>query len=150
MRARINFITLAVDDLERSLTFYRDGLGWRSDGIVGTEFHDEMTGADGAIAFVTLDNDGLVLGLYGRADLAKDAQVATATAASGGHSIGILADSADEVDAMLAVARRAGATMPAPPPLRPFGVYSGYFADPDGHLWEVAYNANPSGPSGDG
>jgi predicted lactoylglutathione lyase len=139
MRSRINFITLAVDDLARSLAFYRDGLGWSSEGIGGTEFHDEVTGADGTIAFVTLDG-GLILGLCGSDDLAKDAQVARPAAAPGRHSLGLVADSREEVDQMLAVAERAGATMPAPPHLRPFGVYSGYFADPDGHLWEVAYD----------
>ena len=65
MRAKIFFITLAVDDLDRSVAFYRDGLGWPTEGIVGQEFHDEVTGADGTIAFFTLDG-GLLLGLYER------------------------------------------------------------------------------------
>lgn len=65
MQAKIFFITLAVDDLERSLRFYRDGLGWPTDGVVGTEFHDATTGADGTIAFFQLDG-GLLLGLYER------------------------------------------------------------------------------------
>lgn len=55
MRAKIFFITLAVDDLDRSVGFYRDGLGWPTEGIVGQEFHDEVTGADGTIAIFTLD-----------------------------------------------------------------------------------------------
>ena len=55
MRAKISFITLAVVDLGRSVAFYRDGLGWQTEGIVGQEFHDEVTGADGTIAFFTLD-----------------------------------------------------------------------------------------------
>jgi catechol 2,3-dioxygenase-like lactoylglutathione lyase family enzyme len=142
MQPRIGFVTLAVDDVQRSLTFYRDGLGWASDGIVGTEFHDEVTGASGTIAFVKVADDGLLIGLYGAADLAKDAQVAPVPAAPGRHSVGIMVGSTEEVDAFLATAERAGATMPAPPHLRPFGVYSGYFADPDGHLWEVAYDSN--------
>jgi catechol 2,3-dioxygenase-like lactoylglutathione lyase family enzyme len=144
MQPRIGFVTLAVDDVQRALTFYRDGLGWSSDGIVGTEFHDEVTGADGTIAFVRLGDDGLLIGLYAGADLAKDAQVAPVPAGPGRHSVGIMVDSRDEVDAILATAERAGATMPAPPHLRPFGVYSGYFADPDGHLWEVAYDSDAS------
>jgi catechol 2,3-dioxygenase-like lactoylglutathione lyase family enzyme len=61
MRAKIFFITLAVDDLGQSVAFYRDGLGWPTEGIVGQEFHDEATGADGTIAFFTLDT-GLLLG----------------------------------------------------------------------------------------
>ena len=72
MRAKIFFITLAVDDLDRAVAFYRDGLGWPTEGIVGREFHDELTGADGTIAIVTLD-DGLLLTLYERTNLAKDA-----------------------------------------------------------------------------
>ena len=65
---------MAVGDLDRSAAFYRDGLGWRTEGIVGQEFHDEATGADGTIAFFTLDA-GLMLGLYERTSLAKDASL---------------------------------------------------------------------------
>ena len=71
MRTKIFFITLAVDDLERSVAFYRDELGWPTEGIVGQHFHDEVTGADGTIAFFTLDG-GLLLGLYERTNLAKE------------------------------------------------------------------------------
>ncbi len=60
MNAKIFFVTLAVDDLDRSLAFYRDGLGWPTEGIVGQEFHDEVTGADGTIAIFTLDGGLLV------------------------------------------------------------------------------------------
>ena len=74
MQAKIFFITLAVDDLGRSVAFYRDGLGWPTEGIIGQEFHDEVTGADGTIAFFALDA-GLMLGLYERANLAKDAHL---------------------------------------------------------------------------
>ena len=74
IRAKIFFITLAVDDLGRSVAFYRDGLGWPTEGVVGQEFHDEVTGADGTIAFFTLDG-GLLLGLYERTNLAKDASL---------------------------------------------------------------------------
>ncbi|HEX3932131.1 MAG TPA: VOC family protein [Nocardioides sp.] len=141
MEPRIGFVTLAVDDLERSLTFYRDGLGWASNGIVGAEFHDEVTGADGTIAFVTLGEGGLMIGLYGAGDLARDAQVAPVPATTGRHSIGVMVGSRDEADALLERAAAAGARIPAPAHLRPFGVYSGYFGDPDGHLWEVAYDS---------
>jgi catechol 2,3-dioxygenase-like lactoylglutathione lyase family enzyme len=74
MRTKIFLITLAVDDLERSVAFYRDGLRWPTEGIVGQHFHDEVTGADGTIAFFTLDG-GLLLGLYERTNLAKDASL---------------------------------------------------------------------------
>ena len=67
MRAKIFFVTLAVADLGRSVAFHRRGLGWPTEGIVGQEFHDEVTGADGTIAFFTLDG-GLMLGLYARAN----------------------------------------------------------------------------------
>ena len=74
MRAKIFFVTLALADLGRSVAFHRDGLGWPTEGIVGQEFHDEVTGADGTIAFFTFDG-GLMLGLYARANLAKDASL---------------------------------------------------------------------------
>jgi catechol 2,3-dioxygenase-like lactoylglutathione lyase family enzyme len=139
MRTKISVITLAVDDLARSVAFYRDGLGWSTDGIVGEQFHDDLTGADGTIAFFRLD-DGLQIGLYERSNLAKDASLPMAAPSSTEFSLIILADSKDEVDDLLREAQAAGATLPAPPHTRPFGVYSGYFADPDGHLFEVAWN----------
>jgi uncharacterized protein len=141
MRAEIFFITLAVDNLERSVAFYRDGLGWPTEGIVGQQFHDEVTGADGTIAFFTLDG-GLQLGLYERANLAKDASVPPGPPSSTEFSLGIPAASKTEVDEMLRQAEAAGATLTAPTHMRPFGVYSGYFADPDGHLFEIAWDSN--------
>jgi catechol 2,3-dioxygenase-like lactoylglutathione lyase family enzyme len=141
MRAKIFFITLAVDDLERSMAFYRDGLGWPTEGIVGQQFHDERTGADGSTAFFTLDG-GLLLGLYERTNLAKDASLPPGPPSSTEFSLGIPAASQDEVDRLLRQAQAAGATLTAPAHMRPFGVYSGYFADPDGHLFESAWNSN--------
>jgi hypothetical protein len=141
MQAAISFITLAVDDLERSVGFYRDGLGWPTDGIVGTEFHDEATGADGTIAFFKLDG-GLLLGLYERTNLAKDASVPLGPRSSTEFSLGIPAASRDEVDELLRRVEAAGATLTAPAHMRPFGVYSGYFADLDGHLLEIAWDSN--------
>ncbi|MGH3495507.1 MAG: VOC family protein [Sciscionella sp.] len=141
MRAKISFITLAVEDLEQSVAFYRDGLGWQTDGIVGREFHDDVTGAEGTIAFFALD-DGLMLGLYERTNLAKDASVPAGPASSTEFSLGIPANSQAEVNKLLAHVEAAGGTPTAAPHMRPFGVYSGYFADPDGHLWEVAWNPN--------
>ncbi len=69
---RLNFINLAVDELDRSLTFYRDDLGLPTRGVVGSEFHDQLTGATGTIIFFELQG-GLMFGLYERANLAKDA-----------------------------------------------------------------------------
>lgn len=141
MRAQIFFITLAVEDLDRSVRFYRDGLGWPTEGVVGGEFHDDVTGADGTIAFITLE-DGLKLGLYERTNLAKDASMPVGQPSSTEFSLGIPATSREEVDGMLDQARSAGGTLTAPAHLRPFGVYSGYFTDPDGHLFEVAFDTN--------
>jgi catechol 2,3-dioxygenase-like lactoylglutathione lyase family enzyme len=139
MRAKIFFITLAVDDLGRSLAFYRDGLGWPTAGIVGQEFHDELTRADGTIAIFTLDG-GLMLMLYERANLAKDASLPAGPPSSTEFSLGIPAESRGEVDQLLAQVQGAGGTVTAPAHMRPFGVYSGYFTDPDGHLFEIAWN----------
>jgi catechol 2,3-dioxygenase-like lactoylglutathione lyase family enzyme len=142
MDAKIFFMTLAVDDLDRSLAFYRDGLGWPTEGIVGREFHDQVTGADGTIAIFTLDG-GLLLTLYERTNLAKDASLPAGPPSSTEFSLGIPARSREEVDRLLAQARAAGGTLTAPAHMRPFGVYSGYFADPDGHLFEIAWNSSP-------
>jgi len=101
MDAKIFFITLAVDDLDRSLAFYRDGLGWPTEGIVGQEFHDEVTGADGTIAIFTLDG-GLLLTLYERTNLAKDASLPAGPPSSTEFSLGIPAESREEVDRLLA------------------------------------------------
>ena len=141
MQAKIFFITLAVDDINRSVAFYRDGLGWPSEGIVGQEFHDEVTGADGTIAIFTLE-DGLLLTLYERTNLAKDATLPAGPPSSTEFSIGIPATSRAQVDRLLAQAQGAGGTLTAPAHMRPFGVYSGYFTDPDGHLFEIAWNSN--------
>ena len=134
----VHVITLGVDDLERSLSFYRDGLGLESSGIIGEEWTDEVTGANGAIALFELD-DGLILSLYPRADLARDAEIDVDAGRSGGFSLAQLVRSRDEVDRVLEQAEAAGApTRPARD--RPWGIYSGYFRDPDGHLWEIVWN----------
>jgi catechol 2,3-dioxygenase-like lactoylglutathione lyase family enzyme len=140
-QAKIFFITLAVDGLSRSITFYRDGLGWPTEGIVGQEFHDELTGADGTIAIFTLD-DGLLLTLYERTNLAKDASLPAGPPSSTEFSLGVPATSRAEVDQLLAQVAAAGGTVTAPAHMRPFGVYSGYFTDPDGHLFEIAWDSH--------
>jgi len=133
MKPRIKVVTLGVDDLEAALAFYRDGLGLRTKGIVGTEFED------GAVVFFEM-NDGLVLALWPRPALARDAKVAvgsrSATELSLGHNVG----SKEEVDAVMAQAAAAGARITDPAGDRFWGGYAGYFQDPDGHLWEIAWN----------
>jgi catechol 2,3-dioxygenase-like lactoylglutathione lyase family enzyme len=128
----IHVITLGVADLERSLAFYR-ALGLKSPGVIGTEF------PGGAAAMFELQNS-LILALYGRADLANDANTTFESPGSGEFSIGHLVGSRDEVDGVLAEATAAGATLTEEPYDRPWGIYSGYFRDPDGHLWEVIWN----------
>jgi uncharacterized protein len=139
MQPRIHVLTLAVEDLERALAFYRDGLGWESPGIVGTEFTGNATNAAGDVAMFQL-RSGLILSLYPRGELAKDANVSVQPANSGEFSLGHAVASRAEVDTVLARAAAAGATTTEPPRTRPWGIYSGYFRDPDGHLWEILWN----------
>jgi catechol 2,3-dioxygenase-like lactoylglutathione lyase family enzyme len=139
MEPRISVITLGVRDLERSLAFYRDGLGLPTSGIVGTEFVGDETRPGGAAAMFDL-RGGLILALYGRADLAKDANIPVPPPQSGEFSIGYLVPAREDVDSVLAEAQRAGATVTARAADRPWGIYSGYFRDPDGHLWEIIWN----------
>jgi uncharacterized protein len=139
VKPRVHVITLAVSDLERALSFYRDGLGLQTTGIIGNEFAGSETEPAGAAAMFQLE-DGLILSLYPRSELAKDAGMATGPPSSGGFSIGQLVDSKSDVDAVLAQAAAAGATLMGTPHERPWGIYSGYFRDPDGHLWEIIWN----------
>ena len=139
MQPRIHVITLAVSDLERSLAFYRDGLGLPSSGVIGTEFAGDDANPAGAIAMFQL-HGGLILALYPRTELAKDAGVAFGPPKTGEFSIGHAVASKADVDAVLAQAEAAGATLTDRPHDRPWGIYSGYFRDPDGHLWEVMWN----------
>lgn len=139
MEAQIDIITLAVADLERALDFYRDGLGLESRGIIGTEFVGDDANPAGAIAMFEL-RDGLILSLYPRTELAKDAKVPLGPPKTGEFSIGHAVASESEVDALLAQAQAAGATLTDRPHDRPWGIYSGYFRDPDGHLWEILWN----------
>ena len=139
MQPRIHVITLAVDDLDRAVEFYRDGLGLQTPGVIGTEFVGDDTNPSGAVAMFHLQG-GLILAVWPRTDLAKDAAIQPGPAGGGEFSIGHgVADKA-AVDALLARAEAAGASLTAPPRERPWGIYSGYFRDPDGHLWEVMWN----------
>lgn len=139
MRPKVDVLTLAVADLEQSLAFYREGLGLPTSGVIGTEWVGDDVQPAGAVVMFELSG-GLMLCLYPRTELAKDANVPFGPPKSGEFSIGHLVSSRDEVDAMLAQAQAAGAPLTDPPHDRPWGIYSGYFRDPDGHLWEVIWN----------
>src|SRR5436309_2152010 len=123
MQPRIHVITLAVSDLNRALTFYRNGLGLRSDGVIGTEFAGDETHPAGAIAMFHL-HGGLTLALYPRTELAKDAQIPPGPPKTGEFSIGHAVANKAEVDAALAAAEAAGATVTDRPHDRPWGIYS--------------------------
>jgi len=135
---RVDVITLAVEDLERALRFYRDGLGFESRGVIGTQWTDEESGANGAIAVFKLES-GLLLSLYPRSDLAKDAAIPAGPARPGEFSLGQLVQSRAEVDELIEKAEAAGAAVTTPRD-RPWGIYSGYLRDLDGHLWEIIWN----------
>lgn len=133
MKPRVTVITPGVDDLERSLRFYRDGLGLLTQGIVGTEFEH------GAVAFFDLQH-GLKLAIWPRTSLAHEAKVPlgprNATEFALGHNVGSKA----EVDAVMAQVQQAGATITDPQHDAFWGGYTGSFQDPDGHVWEVVWN----------
>ena len=133
MKPRISLVTLGVDDLERSLAFYRDGLGLPTDGIVGTEFEH------GAVAFFELES-GLRLALWPRESIAHDSGLAVSPLSPTDFIIAHNVGSRDEVDAVMRQAADAGATMTKAAGDTAWGGYAGLFQDPDGHLWEVAWN----------
>ena len=133
MKPRIKIITLGVGDLQKSLAFYRDGMGLPTEGIIGTEFED------GAVVFFNL-NDDLILALYPKTALAKDAKIAVSPPSASEFSIGHIVKSKQEVDAVMKQAEKAGAKVTDPAHDRFWGGYSGYFKDLDGHLWEIAWN----------
>lgn len=133
MRPSIKILTLGVDDLERSLRFYRDGLGLETEGIVGTEFEY------GAVVFFHLQG-GLMLALWPKTSLIEESKVPLSPPSAIEFTLGHNVASREEVDEVMAQAERAGATITDPARERFFGGYSGYFQDPDGHLWEVIWN----------
>jgi uncharacterized protein len=133
MKPRITMLTLGVDDLERSVKFYRDGLGLSTEGIVGKEFEH------GAVAFFDLQT-GLKLAVFGRGDLALDAGIAKSTRSSTEFSIGHNVGSVEEVDTVMNQAKASGAAIIKSAQKTFWGGYAGYFQDPDGHMWEIAWN----------
>ncbi len=133
MKPRITLITLGVDDLENAVRFYRDGLGLRSEGIVGTQFEH------GAVAFFELQS-GLKLALWPRTSIARDSGVPVGRPSPTDFTIGHNVSSKDEVDLVMDQAKDAGAVVVKPAGDTFWGGYAGYFQDPDGHLWEIAWN----------
>ena len=133
MKPRITVITIGVDDLERSLKFYRDGLGLPTQGIVGKEFEH------GAVAFFDLQA-GLKLAIWARKDIAHDAKISQTVSSPTEFTIGHNVSTKEEVDAVMEQAKRAGAKIIKPAEDTFWGGYAGYFQDPDDHLWEVVWN----------
>jgi catechol 2,3-dioxygenase-like lactoylglutathione lyase family enzyme len=133
MKPRITLITIGVDDLERSLRFYRDGLGLKTEGIVGTQFEH------GAVAFFDLQA-GLKLAIWPRKSIAHDAGITLGRPSPTEFTVGHNVSSKAEVDAVMEQAGRAGAVIVKPAHDTFWGGYAGYFQDPDQHLWEIAWN----------
>jgi catechol 2,3-dioxygenase-like lactoylglutathione lyase family enzyme len=133
MKSRVSYITLGVDDLERALRFYRDGLGLPTEGILGA--NDE----EGGVVFFKLAG-GAVLALWPRASIARDTGLEAGPASVTEFTLAHNVASMDEVDAVMAQAGQAGARILKPAQKTFWGGYSGYFQDPDGHVWEVAWN----------
>jgi catechol 2,3-dioxygenase-like lactoylglutathione lyase family enzyme len=126
MEPRISLITLGVTDLERSIRFYRDGLGL------------PMRPDNEGVAF--FETKGTWLGLFPRENLADDATVPADGSGFPGFTLAHNLRSKEEVDAMFQHVATIGAKIVKPPHDTDWGGYSGYFADPDGFLWEVAWN----------
>lgn len=133
MQARITVITLGVNDLEASLGFYRDGLGFATEGIVGAEFEH------GAVVFIPLQA-GIRLALWPRKSIAHDTGLTQGLPAQTEITLGHNVASKAEVDAVMALAASAGANIVKSARETFWGGYAGYFQDPDGHLWEVVWN----------
>jgi len=133
VKPRITVITIGVDDLERSLRFYRDGLGMKTDGIIGKEFEH------GAVAFFDLQA-GLKLAIWPRKSLSHDSGLPPGSPNPTEFTLGHNVASKAEVNAVMQKAKNAGAIIAKPAQDTFWGGYAGYFQDPDQHLWEVVWN----------
>jgi len=133
MKPRISVLTLGVDNLERAVAFYRDGLGLATEGIIGKEFEH------GAVAFFDLQSQ-LKLAVWAQDDLAHDASLPKTARCPTGFTIGHNVSQKSEVDDVMEQARRAGATIFKEAQDTFYGGYAGYFQDPDGHVWEIVWN----------
>lgn len=133
MKPRITVITLGVDDLQRALRFYRDGLGLKTEGIIGTEFEH------GAVAFFDLQA-GVKLAIWPRQSLSRDSGLPVSAPSPTEFTLGHNVSTRKEVEEVMEQAKNAGAAIVKPTQETFWGGYAGYFQDPDGHLWEVAWN----------
>ena len=133
MEPRFTVLTLGVDDIEKSFKFYHEGLGFASPGMIGKEYEH------GEAAFFDLKH-GMKLAIYSRANLAWDSKLKKTERSATEFSIGYMTRSKEEVDAIMELAKKAGATITKHAQTAFWGGYSGYFQDPDGHLWEILYN----------
>jgi uncharacterized protein len=133
MKPHITAIAIGVDDLERSLRFYRDGLNLSTEGIIGTEFEY------GAVVFFELEA-GLKLALYPRKNLARDVKLPIEPPSATEFTLGQNVSSKQEVDTVMKQAEKAGAIIIKLAQDTFWGGYAGYFQDPDKHLWEIAWN----------
>jgi catechol 2,3-dioxygenase-like lactoylglutathione lyase family enzyme len=133
MRPRITIITVGVDDLERSLAFYRDGMGLPTQGIIGTEFEH------GAVAFFDLQA-GVKLATWPRTSISHDTGLPESPPSPTDLTLGHNVSSREEVDAVMEQARNAGAKIVKQADDTFYGGYAGYFQDPDGHVWEIAWS----------
>ncbi|HEY1506548.1 MAG TPA: VOC family protein [Stellaceae bacterium] len=133
MKPRITLITLGVGDLERATRFYRDGMGWPTQGIIGTEFEH------GAVAFFDLQ-PGLKLALWAQENIAHDTGLPVTPRAPTAFTVAQNLRSKAEVDAVMVQAQTAGAAIVKEAQETFYGGYAGYFQDLDGHLWEIAFN----------
>ena len=133
MKPRISVLTLGVDNLERAVAFYSDGLGLATEGIIGKEFEH------GAVAFFDLQSQ-LKLAVWAQDDLAHDASLPKTARCPTGFTIGHNVSQKSEVDDVMEQARRAGATIVKEAQDTFYGGYAGYFQDPDGHVWEIVWN----------
>ena len=133
MKQRINILTVGVTDLKKSMKFYQDGLGWQTQGIIGTEFEN------GAVVLFDLDN-GMKLSLYERKNLAWDSKLKLQPESATEFSLGYFVNSDKEVDTIMKQAKKAGAKIIKPAQKTFWGRYAAYFQDLDGHLWEIGHN----------
>ncbi len=133
MKQRINILTLGVSDLKKSMKFYQNGLGWKTKGIIGTEFEN------GEVVLFDLDN-GMKLSLYERKNLAWDSKLKLQPESATEFSIGYFVNSDKEVVTVMEQAKKAGAKIIKPAQKTFWGGYAGYLQDLDGHLWEIGHN----------
>jgi uncharacterized protein len=133
MKPRVTVITIGVDDLEKSLGFYRDGLGLPTKGIIGREFEQ------GAVAFFDLQA-GVKLAIWPRKSISHDTGIPASPSSPTEFTLGHNVSSKKEVESVMEQARKAGAIVIKEPHDTFWGGYAGYFQDPDRHLWEIAWN----------